>query len=284
MDALGIKRVLGRANPDYAGMQQHDAHEVTMLLLDKLHEDLNRVMKKPYVEMPEGDGSNDEAVFKESWEKHLLRENSFVLDLIGGAVRNEINCRTCRKTVVKFDSQHAVQLAIPKNNMRTVYVVFIPTLLNYKQDPKRILSSGKDSANVMEDDPSDGICRLLSVSVDKHSTIRQVKAALVATYPTLFQNIYDDSLSKENQQESKRKLDFVEENNDSSSESNIIENLTTFVNDKQTNLFSQFVSGTESIKTHIPMDGYLSLFYTSDKIKREMNQRSYIVLMQVRYR
>eukprot|EP01035_Chromulina_nebulosa_P020175 gene20175-26191_t len=68
----GIKRELGRINRDYAGAQQHDAHEVTMLILDKLHEDLNLVHKKPYTMNPEGDGTNDEEISKEAWEKHLL--------------------------------------------------------------------------------------------------------------------------------------------------------------------------------------------------------------------
>jgi ubiquitin C-terminal hydrolase len=35
---LGIKRVLGKLNADYAGFAQQDAHEVVGLIFDKLHE------------------------------------------------------------------------------------------------------------------------------------------------------------------------------------------------------------------------------------------------------
>jgi ubiquitin C-terminal hydrolase len=51
-------------------------------LLDALHEDLNRVLKKPYVESVEaGPNDQDEKVSAEAWERHLLRNKSIVVDL-----------------------------------------------------------------------------------------------------------------------------------------------------------------------------------------------------------
>lgn len=41
--------------PRFSGFQQQDSQEVLAFLLDGLHEDLNRVRKKPYVEMPDSD-------------------------------------------------------------------------------------------------------------------------------------------------------------------------------------------------------------------------------------
>lgn len=44
------------------------------LLLDKLHEDLNRVRgTKPSTVRSEGDGTNDSVLAREQWEKTLLR-------------------------------------------------------------------------------------------------------------------------------------------------------------------------------------------------------------------
>ena len=37
-----------------------DAQELLSFLLDGLHEDLNRVLKKPYVQLPDSNGRPDE--------------------------------------------------------------------------------------------------------------------------------------------------------------------------------------------------------------------------------
>ena len=63
-----FKRLLGRLNSDYAGLQQQDAHEVVEHLLDQLHEDVNLVTHKKYTEKPEGNGLDDHVVSKAAWE------------------------------------------------------------------------------------------------------------------------------------------------------------------------------------------------------------------------
>lgn len=47
-----FKFILGRFAPQFVGYQQHDSQELLAFLLDGLHEDLNRIRKKPYVETP----------------------------------------------------------------------------------------------------------------------------------------------------------------------------------------------------------------------------------------
>ena len=48
---LAVKKTIGEFAPRFGGFQQHDSQELLMFLLDGLHEDLNRVLKKPYVEV-----------------------------------------------------------------------------------------------------------------------------------------------------------------------------------------------------------------------------------------
>ena len=43
--------VVGKFAPQFSGYQQHDSHELLAFLLDGLHEDLNLVRKKPFVDM-----------------------------------------------------------------------------------------------------------------------------------------------------------------------------------------------------------------------------------------
>ncbi|MCB0370990.1 MAG: hypothetical protein KDD45_16605, partial [Bdellovibrionales bacterium] len=45
-----IKSYVSSINPMFSGYAQHDSHEFFSFLIDGLHEDLNRIEKKPYVE------------------------------------------------------------------------------------------------------------------------------------------------------------------------------------------------------------------------------------------
>lgn len=51
----------------FSGYNQHDAGELITYLLDGLHEDLNRVINKPYTETKDYDGRPDYVIAKESW-------------------------------------------------------------------------------------------------------------------------------------------------------------------------------------------------------------------------
>ena len=56
--------------------------------MDKLHEDLNKIKKKPYIEDIESDGRPDDEVSRESWENYLKRNRSFVQELFAGQYRS----------------------------------------------------------------------------------------------------------------------------------------------------------------------------------------------------
>lgn len=60
---VSLQVAVGRFAPQFSGYQQQDSHELLAFLLDGLHEDLNRVKKKPYIEIPDHGGRPDE-VFK----------------------------------------------------------------------------------------------------------------------------------------------------------------------------------------------------------------------------
>ena len=60
-----FKHVLGRYAPQFAGYGQQDSQELCNYVLDKLHEDTNRVRKKPYVENFEENGETDATIAAE---------------------------------------------------------------------------------------------------------------------------------------------------------------------------------------------------------------------------
>lgn len=49
-------------------------------MLDGLHEDLNRVKQKPYIEMKDSDGRPDEEYAEECWKNHMARNDSIIVD------------------------------------------------------------------------------------------------------------------------------------------------------------------------------------------------------------
>ena len=62
-------------------------------LLDGIHEDLNRVRKKPYIEDEDCDGTNDEGDAITAWSHYLQRNRSIVVDLFQGQLRSTMTCR-----------------------------------------------------------------------------------------------------------------------------------------------------------------------------------------------
>ena len=57
-----VKNVVGKRVTKFSGFGQQDSCELVNYVLDLMHEDLNRVKKKPYVEMRDSDGRPDEVV------------------------------------------------------------------------------------------------------------------------------------------------------------------------------------------------------------------------------
>jgi ubiquitin C-terminal hydrolase len=53
------------------GYEQHDSQELMAKLLDMLHEDINRVKQKPYVEEEEDSGRPDSEMAERAWRAHL---------------------------------------------------------------------------------------------------------------------------------------------------------------------------------------------------------------------
>jgi hypothetical protein len=98
-----VKRRVAAFSTQFEGFNQHDSQELICFLLDGIHEDLNRVKKKPYVENVVGDGTNDTDVAREAWDRYKLRNDSFVVDTFHGQMRSRVTCTECHNMSVSFD-------------------------------------------------------------------------------------------------------------------------------------------------------------------------------------
>lgn len=123
---VDFKRVLSQFAPQFAGYQQHDSQELGNFVLDGLHEDLNRVRNKPYVEAKDYEGVPDEALAGELWRQHLLRNDSVVVDRCQGQYKSHMTCPKCGYESVTFDPYLTITLPIPVTSMVKVAFVFHP--------------------------------------------------------------------------------------------------------------------------------------------------------------
>ena len=76
---MEFKKTLGRFAPSFSGYGQQDSQEFLAFLLDGLHEDLNRIAKKPYTEKPDAEDLNETALAEladECWKLHKMRNDS----------------------------------------------------------------------------------------------------------------------------------------------------------------------------------------------------------------
>jgi ubiquitin carboxyl-terminal hydrolase 8 len=107
-----LKRAVANFAPQFDNSYQQDSQEFCQFLLDGIHEDLNRVQHKPYVEELECFGMKDDIAAVESWKKHLLRHDSVIVDHFQGLHRSHITCPKCGRESIKFDVYSSISLPL----------------------------------------------------------------------------------------------------------------------------------------------------------------------------
>ncbi|KHN14762.1 Ubiquitin carboxyl-terminal hydrolase 10 [Glycine soja] len=117
-----FKSKLARFAPQFSGYNQHDSQELLAFLLDGLHEDLNRVKQKPYIEMKDSDGRPDEEVASECWKNHMARNDSLIVDVCQGQYKSTLVCPVCGKISITFDPFMYLSLPLPSTVTRTMTV------------------------------------------------------------------------------------------------------------------------------------------------------------------
>ncbi|ODV81036.1 peptidase C19, ubiquitin C-terminal hydrolase 2 [Suhomyces tanzawaensis NRRL Y-17324] len=118
-----FKSTIGRYSSMFSGYLQQDSQEFLSWLLDALHEDLNRIHKKPYCEKPElkDEEMNDPNALvrlaETCWNQHKLRNDSVIVDLFTGMYESTLICPICSKTSITFDPFNDLTLPLPVSKM-----------------------------------------------------------------------------------------------------------------------------------------------------------------------
>lgn len=119
-----FKRVIGEFQPRFSGYQQHDSSELLSFLMDGLHEDLNRVKKKPVTEAVESNGRPDAEVAQEAWERHLKRNQSIIVDMCQGQLKSRVVCPDCHRESITFDPFMLLSVPLPQVKDKSVTVTY----------------------------------------------------------------------------------------------------------------------------------------------------------------
>lgn len=157
-----FKQTLGKYGPMFSGYGQQDSQEFMSFLIDGLHEDLNRIHKKPYIENPESDDNtvNDpeaiRALGKKFRENFQARNDSVAMDLFNGFYKNTMVCPVCEKVSITFDPFSLITLQLPIEQTWQHTIEFFPL---------------------------DGRPVKVDIDMDKMSTLRALKEFVAARIP-----------------------------------------------------------------------------------------------------
>lgn len=109
-----FRMVVNRFAPQFSGFAHHDCQELMAFLLDGLHEDLNRVKVKPYIEMKnDPERRPDEIVAAESWTNYKRRNDSIIVDTFHAQLKSTLVCPECNLVSVTFDPFCYLTLPLP---------------------------------------------------------------------------------------------------------------------------------------------------------------------------
>ncbi|KAG4302702.1 hypothetical protein PCK1_001057 [Pneumocystis canis] len=130
-----FKNCVGRFNLSFAGHSQQDSQELLAFLLDGMHEDLNRIQKKPYFEKPTLSDTNDALIAETAnicWELHRKRNDSVIVDLFHGLYKSVLVCPICDQVSITFDPfiDLYIQLIFKKHQYAYIEINGHDNLLN----------------------------------------------------------------------------------------------------------------------------------------------------------
>ena len=151
-----FKNVLGRFVPHLAGFAQQDSQEALGAIIDKLQEDLNLCVSKPYIERPEGSGrslEDDDRVAAEATAGHKKRNDSVIGDAVSGFYRNRMECcnASCSRVSVTFDPFNQLTLTLPSKHCmpRAFRATYVPADGSSPIEIAAVVSGDKSVAELL---------------------------------------------------------------------------------------------------------------------------------------
>jgi len=145
-DARILKKRIVINAKQFHGYAQHDSQELIISILDGLHEDLNRVKTRPYIEVKDYENMSDNELSKLRWNEYLERDKSVITDLFVGQLRSKLVCPLCNEKSTVFDPFMMLSVPIPQPS--AIIVNFIPS--NFKHSVERLRLAVNDATLISD--------------------------------------------------------------------------------------------------------------------------------------
>lgn len=162
----------------YRDNSQQDSQEMISILLDNLHEDLNRINKKPYFDMvaklPE---ETDAQASQRWWECHRKRDDSIIVDLFHGQFKATLICPNCDQINITFDPFIFLTLSIPNEINTFKYKLFLIESTNCKEHTMIFFADTNVlflKKKIVQNYPNILIDCLEIVTLNKDKTIKEI--------------------------------------------------------------------------------------------------------------
>ena len=126
VDPHELKSRIDKFNPDFSDHGQKDVMDFLCTFLDGLHEELNRVVNKPYKQRTvtvgvEPSPEQLEFLANEAWKYYRSRDDSIIIDHCRGMLRPTTECGRCDGVAVTFDPFLDIALPLPKERFVRFY-------------------------------------------------------------------------------------------------------------------------------------------------------------------
>ena len=137
----GFKKALDKHAPLFSGYEHQDAHELLAVLLDGLHEDLNRgatfssstTATTTASATPEGPGTpvastsprdfaRSVSAGEDEWRRHRVHNTSVIADLFDGQQRIVTECKSCGHQCENFEAFRYLMLPVPITDTRNIAI------------------------------------------------------------------------------------------------------------------------------------------------------------------
>jgi len=111
-----LKSHLSATVRQFRGCRQHDAQEFMRFLIDRMHDELNRIRRKPrYRELVCEKLPLDQQ--SQTWAEHSAEiDNSVMTDLFGGQLVSMVTCLCCGHQSATFDNFMDLSIEIPSRS------------------------------------------------------------------------------------------------------------------------------------------------------------------------
>ncbi|CAG2110965.1 unnamed protein product [Medioppia subpectinata] len=176
-----FKLSVGRFAPQFSGFSQQDCQELMAFLLDGLHEDLNRVKQKPYIEVKtDVDLRPDSVMSAESWDNYKKRNDSIIVDTFHALLKSTLVCPDCNLVSVTFDPFCYLSLPLPVKRERQIDVTFVPTLTpnqqidNNNETQEQLKAIQITRLNIPKYGTIADICNAVAKAVNDSSVLKHV--------------------------------------------------------------------------------------------------------------